>query len=110
MAALGLTVPTRSGATVVPITPTASDTILTSLMGDAGVILRIQTTGTASNVTISDSGFTPAGNPATTTAIAMPATGLRAVYISPRQADLVTGNVTITSSSQVGMSYEIYPA
>lgn len=112
MAALTLTVPTGAGIVVAPITPSASDTIALSVLGEAGCNLRIQTTGTLSNLTISDSGLTPAANPLSpaTTALAMSATQIKTVYISPKRADLATGLVTIVSSSQVGMTYELYPA
>jgi hypothetical protein len=110
MAALTLTVPTGAGTVVTPITPSASDTIAASLLGDQGGILRVQTTGTLSNLTVSDAGSTPAGNTTTATAIAMSATQIRSIYISPKRADPLTGLITITSSSQAGMTYELTPA
>ena len=110
MALLALTVPTAGGATVAPITPTASDTIALASLGDRGAYLRIETTGTATSVTVSDAGKSPAGNPASASAVALSATEVKAVYISPRQADLVTGLVTVTSTSQTGVTYELYPA
>lgn len=111
MAALTLTVPAPGTGTVVtPLTPTASDTISLAVLGEAGCNLRIQTAGTGSNITISDAGATPAGNTTTATAITQSATQIRTVYISPKRADLSTGLVTITSSSQATMTYELYPA
>src|SRR5262245_40442832 len=111
MAALTLTAPTGPApATVTPNSASASDTITQAQLGTAGVILRIQTTGTASNVTVSDSSTTAANNPATVTAIPMPATGIRALYINPKQYTPATGQVTITSTSQTGLTYEVYPA
>jgi hypothetical protein len=112
MAALTLTVPTPGTGTVVTaLTPTASDTIAASLLGDQGCVLRIQTTGTSSNITISDAGSTPAGNTTTATAITQTATQIRSVFISPKRADLVTQVVTITASGALtGMTYELYPA
>jgi hypothetical protein len=99
-----------TGLVVTPTTPTASDTIAIAVLGDAGCNLRIQTAGTGSNITISDAGSTPAGNATTATAITQAATQVRTVYISPKRADLSTGLVTITSSSQATMTYELYPA
>lgn len=110
MAALTLTVPVGTGATVTPTTPTASDTISLGVLGDAGCILRVQTTGTASNLTISDAGLTPAASATTATAVAMSATQVKALYISPKRADPLTGLVTLTSSSQTAITYELYPA
>lgn len=110
MAALTLTVPAPGTGTVVtPLTPTASDTISLAILGDAGCNLRIQTAGTGSNITISDAGSTPAGSATTATAITQSATQVRTVYISPKRADS-SGLVTITSSSQATMTYELYPA
>jgi hypothetical protein len=111
MAALTLTAPgPGTGTVVTALTPTASDTISTGVLGDQGCNLRIQTTGTSSNITISDAGSTPAGNATTATAITQTATQIRMVYISPKRAD-ATGVVTITASGALtGMTYELYPA
>jgi hypothetical protein len=110
MGAIPLTAPAPgAGQVVTATTPTASDTIASSVLGDAGCNLRIQTAGTGSNITISDSGSTPAGNTTTATAITQGATQIRMVYISPKRVD-VNGLVTITSSSQATMTYELYPA
>lgn len=111
MGAIPLIAPAPGTGTVVTATtPTASDTISIALLGDAGCNLRIQTAGTGSNLTVSDAGTTPAGSATTATAITMSATQIRIVYISPKRADLATGLVTITSSSQATMTYELYPA
>jgi hypothetical protein len=111
VAALTMTVPTGpTPATVTRNAASASDTISRLQLGANGVTLRIETTGTASNVTVSDAGLTSAGNAATPAAIAMPATGQRALHIAPSQADLGTGLVTVTSSSQTGLYYEVYSA
>jgi hypothetical protein len=110
MAALTLFNPTTAGTIVAPAAATASDTIAQAVLGVRGVNLRIATAGTTSNVTISDASLTPgASNPATTSAIAMAATQVRVVYISPAQC-AAGGNVTITSSSQTNLTYEVYPA
>lgn len=111
MAALTLQTPTGPGGAVVTANAaSASDTITQAQLGTAGVLLRIATSGTLSNVTISDSGTTPANNPATVTAVALSATQIKVVYIAPSQVNLGTGVVTITSSSQTGLTYEVYPA
>jgi hypothetical protein len=99
-----------TGTTPVPITPTASDTIAVSTSGPAGWNLRVITTGTASNISVLDPGFTPQSNPGTVTPLAAPATGSRMLFIPKQAASLATGNVTVTSSSQTGLTYELYTA
>lgn len=111
MAAIPLIAPAPGTGTVVtPTTPTASDTISSAVLGEVGCNLRVQTAGTGSNLTISDAGLTPAGSATTATAVTQAATQVRTIYISPKRADLVTGLVTITSSSQATMTYELYQA
>lgn len=110
MAALTLTVPTTTGAICTTASASASDTLTQTQLGSAGVNLRISTAGTTSNVSISDGGATPSSNPGTVTPIAMAATEVRYVYISPTQVNLGTGLVTITSSSQTNLKYEVTPA
>lgn len=110
MAALTMIAPVSTGTVVTALTPTVSDTISISVLGDAGCNLRVQTTGTLSNLTVSDAGTTQAGNATTATAIAMSATQIKVIYISPKRVDSVTQVVTITASSVTGMTYELYPA
>ncbi len=113
MAALTLIAPVGTGTTVTGTTPSATDTIALSVLGEAGCNLRVQTTGTLTNLTISDAGSTPAGNalsPATT-AVTLSATQIKTIYISPKRADLATGLVTITASGALtGVTYELYSA
>ena len=106
MAALNLTVASPPGAIATPNNASASDTLTQAQVGATGINLRIQTTGTGSNVTISDGGATPVSNPGTPSAIVMAATQVRYAYISPAQVNLGTGLVTITSTSQTGLTYE----
>lgn len=110
MAALTPQSVVTTGTTPVPITPTASDTIAGATSGPAGWNLRVITTGTASNISVLDPGFTPQSNPGTVTPLAAPATGVRMVFIPKQAASLASGNVTITSSSQTGLTYELYTA
>jgi hypothetical protein len=110
MAALSMTTPTGPGTVVSSNAATASDTITQTQLGTQGVNIRMATSGTPSNVTVSDSGLTQASNPATVTAVALSATQVKLVYVSPSQVNLGTGLVTITSSSQTGLTYEVYPA
>ena len=108
MAALTSQSIVTTGTTPAAITPSASDTIASGQMGPAGCVLRVITTGTASNVSVLDPNLTALGNPGTVSALAAPATGVRWLPIPPSAVDPVTGNATVTSSSQTGLTYELY--
>lgn len=108
MAALTSQSATTTGTTPTPITPTASDAIPAGQFGPNGVELRVITTGTASNITVVDPGRTPSGNPGTATALAAPATGVRRLLIPRSAIDPATGVATVTSSSQTGLTYELF--
>lgn len=98
----------QAGTTPAPITPTASDTINGSTQGPTGWALRVITAGTASNISVLDPNPTALGNPGTVTALAAPATGVRMLFI-PKAAVNGSGQVTVTSSSQTNLTYELYP-
>lgn len=99
-----------TGTTPSAITPTASDTIAAGSFGPNGVFLRVITTGTATNVSILDPGFTGISNPGTVTAVAAPATGVRMILV-PRGAINSSGVATVTfSGALTGVTYEIYTA
>lgn len=99
-----------TGTTPSAFTPTASDTIAGGTAGPNGWFLRVITTGTATNVTTLDPGFTAISNPGTVTAVAAPATGIRMVLI-PRGAVDNTGVVTVTfSGALTGVTCELYTA
>jgi hypothetical protein len=108
MAALTPQSVVTTGTTPSSITPSASDTIAVATSGPVGWILRVITTGTLSNISVADPGFTPSSNPGTVTPLAAPATGVRMLLIPRQAASPSTGNVTVTSSSQAGMTYELY--
>jgi hypothetical protein len=110
MAALVMSVPTTAGVAVTPNTATASDTITQVQLGTQGVNLIAQTTGTICTITISDSGATPASNPASVSGVATVATGFKGFYIAPAQANLGTGVVTITATPTTGLTYQVFPA
>ena len=99
-----------TGTTPTSITPAASDTINVATAGPAGWLLRVITTGTASNVSVADPNLTAVGNAGTVVPLAAPATGVRMVFIPKAAASPSTSLVTITSSSQAGMTYELYAA
>lgn len=110
MAALVMTTPVAGGAAVTINTASVSDTLTQAQIGAQGVNLIAITAGTINTITISDSGTTPAGNPATTTGVATVATGAKAFYISPSQVNLLTGLVTITASPATALTYHVFPA
>ena len=97
-----------TGTTPAAITPTASDTIAESSFGPTGVVMRVITTGTATNVAVLDPGVTPGlGNPGTVTPVACPATGVRKILI-PRSAINSSGVATVTfSGALTGVTYEL---
>lgn len=110
MAALNVTQAT-GGGTVSSQTPSASDTLSRAALSPNGVVLVAVVGATPSNITISDGGKTPAGSSAATpSAVTVAANTGRAFFIHPSQVDSVTGNVTITSSSQTGLTYHVLPA
>lgn len=90
------------------LTPTASDTIARSQFGPNGCVLRVITAGTISNISILDPGTTPSSNPGTVTALAAPATGVRMLPIPLSAINPATDLATVTSSSQTGLTYELY--
>jgi hypothetical protein len=109
MAALTAQTVVTAGTTPSAITPAATDTIAAAFVQARGAILRIITTGTATNVTITDPGFSALGNAGTSVVIAAPATGIRMVYISPFAINPATGVVNIAASGALtGVTYELY--
>jgi hypothetical protein len=100
-----------AGALVTPsaITPTASDTIAASSFGPNGCILRVITTGTATNVSVLDPGFSPMGNAGTAFSLAAPATGSRMLLIPRSAINPSTQLATVTfSGALTGVTYELY--
>ena len=102
-------IPAGALTTPTPITPTASDTIAEGSFGPNGCIMRVITTGTATNVQVLDPGFSPSSNPGTPPSLAAPATGNRMLTI-PRQAiNPASGLATVTfSGALTGVTYELY--
>lgn len=99
-----------TGTTPAAFAPNASDTIPGSTAGPNGWFLRVITTGTATNVGITDPGFSPISNPGTVTPVAAPATGVRMVLV-PRGAIDSTGVATVTfSGARTGVTCELYTA
>lgn len=90
------------------LTPAASDTIAEGSFGPVGLLIRVITTGTATDVAVLDPGVTASNNPGTVTAQTMPATGVRE-WLIPRSAiNGNTGVATVTfSGARTGVTYEL---
>lgn len=98
-----------TGTTPAALTPSASDTIASSSFGDQGVAMRVITTGTSSNVTVLDPGFSPLFNAGTPVAVAAPSTGVRMILIPRAAINPSTGLATVTfSGALTGVTYELY--
>lgn len=109
MAAVSTQSIVRTGTTPSAITPSASDTIADSQFGPNGVAMRVITTGTATNVSVLDPGFTAIGNAGTVVVVAAPSTGVRMILVSRAAIDPATSNATVTfSGALTGVTYELY--
>jgi hypothetical protein len=97
-----------TGTTPAPYTPTASDTISgNDVIPGGGCVLRVVTTGTATNVAVLDPGLTAQGNPGTVTPVACPSTGVRYILV-PTSAVNSSGVATVTfSGALTGVTYDI---
>lgn len=110
MAALGATVPTAVGVAYAGAAVAASDTIAAAHLGTRGAhLVIINGGGSTDNVEVSDASLSQAGNPADTTAVAVAAGTAKAIYISPRAVDPVTGLVTVTNSFITTVTYVLLP-
>ncbi len=110
MALLTATRPAATGTTWTPAAVAASDTISASDLGQNGaVLIVINGGGSPDNVTVSDAGLTPAGNAATTAAVAVANGTTKAIFISPRAVNLSTGVVTVTHSFTTSVTYVLLP-
>lgn len=110
MGALAATTPTRTGTASAGAAVAASDTIAAALLGTRGALLEVLN-GNASpdSMTISDAGTTPAGTPGGTYAVSVTNATNKVFFIDPRQADPVSGNVTVTHSVTSTVTYKLYP-
>jgi hypothetical protein len=98
---------TTTGMTPTQITPTASDTISGSDITSRGVVLRVTTTGTATNVAVLDPTLSDLGNAGTVVPVACPATGVRYIFVSPFAVNNSTGLATVTySGALTGVTVE----
>lgn len=99
----------QAGTTPSALTPSASETIAEGSFGPTGVIARVITTGTATNVTVSDPGTTALGNAGTAAVVAAPSTGVRMILIPRAAIAPATGLATVLfSGALTGVTYELY--
>lgn len=97
-----------TGTTPAPYTPTASDTISASdIIPGGGCVLRVVTTGTATNVAVLDPNLTAQGNPGTVTAVACPSTGVRYILVPVSAVNQSTLVATVTFSAVTGVTYDL---
>lgn len=98
-----------TGTTPAPFTPTASDTIAAlDVIPGGGCVLRVVTTGTATNVAVLDPNLTVQGNAGTVVAVAAPATGVRYILVPPQAVNPATGVATVTfSGALTGVTYDL---
>lgn len=101
---------TQAGITPAQLTPQATDTIAEGQFGPFGVNARITTTGTATNVTVTDPNTTALGNAGTLVPLAAPATGVRYLFVPRAAINPATGLATINFSSVTGVTYELIRA
>jgi len=98
-----------TGTTPGPFTPTASDTIAAGdIIPGGGCVLRVVTTGTATNVAVLDPNNTAQGNPGTVTPVACPSTGVRYILVPVTAVNNSTGVATVTfSGALTGVTYDL---
>ena len=98
-----------TGTTPAPYTPTASDTISgNDIIPGGGCVLRVVTTGTATNVSVLDPNVTSQGNPGTVTAVACPSSGVRYILVPVAAVNNSTGVATVTfSGALTGVTYDL---
>lgn len=102
------TVPAGVLSATVPLTPAASDTCAASSFGPNGLIMRVLTSGTLTNLQILDPTLTPAGNAGAPPTLVTPATGGRLVFVPRSVINPATQLATWTWSSVTGVTYELY--
>ncbi|MFG3639084.1 hypothetical protein ACGF3C_02270 [Micromonospora sp. NPDC047762] len=102
--------PTAAGTTIAGAAVTSSDTISANDLGSRGAYLVVTNGGGGSiNVTVSDASLTPAGNAATTPAVAVPNATSKVFYISPAAVNLSTNVVTVAFSGTTSVTYQLLP-
>jgi hypothetical protein len=97
-----------AGTTPAALTPAATDTFAAACFGQQGMVMRIITTGTATNVAVQDPGFTGLSNAGTPTPVACAATGVTEILVANGAISPSTQLATVTfSGALTGVTYEI---
>lgn len=112
MAALTAITPLAAGAVSAGAAVAASDTIAASIIGSRGAYLEVLNGNAATDsITISDAGFTPAGNALAggTYSVSVNPTSNKIFYIAPAQVNLTTQVVTVTHTVTATVTYKLYP-
>ena len=115
MGALAAITPTNTGTASTGAAVASTDTIAQAILGPRGATLEIiNGGGSTDNITISDSGVTPAGNalnlaPGGVIAASVAAGASKVFDISNEQVNPATGLVTITHSFTTTVTYKLYP-
>ena len=111
MGALVATQPTRAGVvTTAGSAVAASDTISAAILGKYGAYLEIINGNASPDVmTISDDSLTPTGGAAAAIAPTVTNATNKTFFIHPKQANTVTGFVTITHSVTATVTYKLFP-
>ena len=108
MAAITPSTITTAGLLAAPAAVSASDTISGDLVPVGGLILRvINGGGSPDNVSVSDGGVTPVGNPGTVTPVAVTNGTTKSILITRANINLSTNLVTITHSFITSVTYEL---
>lgn len=109
MATLTPTVPTRVGTLSPGNNVAASDVVPAAALGVNGALLEILNAGASPDaMTITDSGASVAGTPVTNYAATVTNATNKVFKLTPKQGD-ANGNITITHSLTVGVTYKLYP-
>jgi hypothetical protein len=98
-----------NGALTTPnaLTPAASDTFARTQFGPTGIQIRVITTGTATDVTVTDPTTTGLSNAGTPPTLSCPATGVRLTFIPLAAINPATDNATVNfSGARTGVTYE----
>jgi hypothetical protein len=110
MALLTAIRPAASGTVVAGAAVSSSDTIAAADLGTLGAYLLVTNgSGGSINVTVSDSSVTPAGNAASTSAVAVANSTTKGVFVGPKTVNPSTGVTTVTFSGTSSVTYQLLP-
>lgn len=112
MAALVAITPVVTGVSSAGAAVSASDTIDASILGSRGAYLIVTNAGGSTDtVTITDAGFTGAGNqlPSTSYTVSIGAGAEKIIFIKPSQVNTSTGLVTVAHSFTTTVTYQLFP-